>query len=165
MHINGPWNVQVDRRGDYEIRLRRWPEESHLALGANDPVLVSARRRESRCRPRAQRKHSGQSVAHCPARLKVGDQEQTIDVDPADQAAVFNLTLPAGRTRLQTWFFGPDEAELCGAYTSTCGGSSGRIDAGECHSSSTSASNRAQTKSVTDLAPGLTEVLSPRVRN
>jgi arylsulfatase len=115
VHVNGYWNVDVERAGDYEITLRRWPVESGLALDADDPAPV---RRD------AVNPSPGESVALVPskalpiarARVKVGDLDQALDVQPTDQAAVFNLSLPAGRTQLQTWFYGPKGGELCGAY-------------------------------------------------
>ena len=50
------------------------------------------------------------------ARLKVGDIDQAVNVKPADQSAVFRVSLPAGRTQLQTWFYDAAGNELCGAY-------------------------------------------------
>jgi arylsulfatase len=116
VQINGPWNVQVDRAGDYEVRLRRWPEESHLALGANDPDRVMRTDVNPSPGNKTDQMVPTKALPIARARLKVGDQEQAIDVDPADQAVVFNLRLEPGRTQLQTWFYGPKGAELCGAY-------------------------------------------------
>ncbi|HEX4146218.1 MAG TPA: arylsulfatase [Pirellulales bacterium] len=116
VHTNGPWNVLVDRAGDYEIRLRRWPDESGLALDANDPATVLLQDVEPTVSGKAGVMVAGKALPIARARLKVGDQEQVLDVQPADQAATFNLSLPAGRTQLQTWFYGPKGGELCGAY-------------------------------------------------
>ncbi len=113
---NGPWNIQVDRDGDYEIRLRRWPEESHLALGADDPLRVLPQDENLIVGRVPSETVPGKALPIAKARLRVGDQDQAVDVDPTDQAAVFHLRLPPGRTQLQTWFYGPKGHELCGAY-------------------------------------------------
>ncbi len=76
VHINGPWNVQVDRAGDYEFSLRRWPAESGLALDVADPTRVL-------------REDVNPGLSHGPvslvpskalpiarARLKIGDMDQ-----------------------------------------------------------------------------------------
>ena len=34
---NGPWTIQVDRAGDYQIELRRWPVEADTAITAGLP--------------------------------------------------------------------------------------------------------------------------------
>jgi arylsulfatase len=116
VHVNGPWNVQVDRAGDYEIRLRRWPEESGLALGAVDSAAVERQDVNPVPGAKAGEKVTGKALPIARARLKVGELEEAIDVDPADQAATFNVRLEPGRTQLQTWFYGPKGGELCGAY-------------------------------------------------
>ena len=116
LSANGLWNIQVDRGGDYEIRLRRWPEESHLALGAADPPAEMRQDANPVVGRGPSESVPGKALPIASARLRVGDQEQAIDVDPADQAAVFNLRLQPGRTQFQTWFYGPQGGELCGAY-------------------------------------------------
>ena len=39
---NGYWHLQVDRSGEYEFELRRWPRESELALAAGCPFHPAA---------------------------------------------------------------------------------------------------------------------------
>jgi Sulfatase len=116
VHTNGPWNIQVDRAGDYEIRLRRWPEESGLALGAIDSDRVLRTEVNPSPGNKTDEMVPSKALPIARARLKVGDQDQAIDVALTDQAAVFDLHLAPGRTQLQTWFLGPQGGELCGAY-------------------------------------------------
>ena len=113
--VIGAWNVDVERGGDYEISLRRWPRESHLALGAADPTPL---RLEdiSPIKGPSDETVVGKALPIAKARLRIEDQDQTIDVDPAAEAAVFNLRLKPGPTQLQTWFYDPQGEELCSAY-------------------------------------------------
>ncbi|NLS97940.1 MAG: arylsulfatase [Planctomycetaceae bacterium] len=103
---NGVWHLNVARPGRYEFRLRRWPAETDLALTASlpetqvtDGVYVA-----------------GTSLPIRSARIRIGDQEQSVKTSPADQAATFRVTLDRGPTILQTWFFDDQEKEICGAY-------------------------------------------------
>jgi arylsulfatase A-like enzyme len=85
-NVNGWWNIEVERDGTYEFSLRRWPEESNLPInGAPD-------------------KAGYQKIGVTAARIKVGGivEEQPVPEDAA--AVVFTIPLPAGETRLQTWF-------------------------------------------------------------
>ena len=73
LFANGPWAIEVERAGDYQITLCRFPAEAKQAMGAKR------------------------------ARLEVADVDETKPVDPSARAAVFRIKLPAGRTQLQTW--------------------------------------------------------------
>jgi arylsulfatase A-like enzyme len=115
-NTNGPWNIDVERAGQYEFTLRRWPVESGLALSAGDPARVLEQNGNSAAGGGQGAMPPGKALQIARARVKVGDIEQAADVKPTDQAAVFTLSLPAGRTQLQTWFYGPKGGELCGAY-------------------------------------------------
>ena len=50
------------------------------------------------------------------ARLRVGSFDERHKVSANDQAVVFTATLPAGRTKLQTWFLDAAGKEIAGAY-------------------------------------------------
>jgi arylsulfatase A-like enzyme len=108
-HAHGPWNqdqvrqgqkrnsywvVEVDRGGDYEIELRRWPKEAGAAITA--PV-------------------DGEAISAQKARLKIADFDQTKQIPKDARAVTFKAQLKAGKTRLQTWFIdGEDDSR--GAY-------------------------------------------------
>ena len=103
---NGPWHVQVERAGEYEIALRRWPVEADLALTAAAPGHTG----------KLANYKAGKALQIATARLKVAGMDETKTVAASDKAVVFRVKLPAGRTTLQTWFLDAAGAELCGAY-------------------------------------------------
>jgi arylsulfatase A-like enzyme len=72
VEVRGHWEVEVEREGDYEIALRRWPEER--------PGPLEAVR----------------------ARVRIASSDASQDVAPGAEAAVFRLRLTAGKTRLET---------------------------------------------------------------
>ena len=76
--INGPWPVEVQQAGTYEITLYRWPAHLHRPMG-----------RQS-------------------ARLSIGDMDATLPLDEQAPAATFRVELPAGPALLQTWLTQPD---------------------------------------------------------
>ena len=98
--INSYWNLLVERVGDYEFALTRWPPEAGAAL---DVALTH---------PIGQ----GKALPIAKARLKIGDFDQSKPVIPGDKSVVFTVPLKAGRIRLQTWFYDPSGNELCGAF-------------------------------------------------
>ena len=69
---NGPWAVEVERAGEYEIRLFRWPE--HLA------------------RP--------MEAVH--ASIAIGEVERAVEIEPSATSADFTVRLPAGPAELWT---------------------------------------------------------------
>jgi hypothetical protein len=76
--INGPWAVQVQQAGTYEITLHRWPPQLQQPMGMQA------------------------------ARLSIGDHDATIPLDPTATRATFRLQLPDGQALLQTWLIGPN---------------------------------------------------------
>ena len=103
---NGAWNVEVSRAGEYEVALRRWPAEAGTAIRAGRPII----------------KHAdgqfpvGVALPVAAARLKVGDFDATRPVGDTDTAVTVTTKLPAGRTKLRTWFLDADAKEIGGAY-------------------------------------------------
>jgi hypothetical protein len=103
---NGTWNVVVERAGDYEFELRRWPREAAAALAGG---LPAQRHTDGEFPP-------GVALPIAQARVRVGGCDERRAVAPDDQSVTFTATLPAGRTQLQTWFYDAEGRELCGAY-------------------------------------------------
>jgi arylsulfatase A-like enzyme len=105
----GFWNVEVFADGEYEFRLRRWPDVADTAIdaglppGADVPGVLAYRARP------------GVAVAVTKATIEIGDQHAELAVAPGDKEAVFRLTLTAGRERLATRFETADGQEI-GAY-------------------------------------------------
>ncbi|MBI5768296.1 MAG: arylsulfatase [Verrucomicrobia bacterium] len=103
---NGPWNVEVARAGEYRIELRRWARE------AATPIAAGLERR-----PHAYGVFvAGVALPVAEARLRVGGFDERQKVSANDQAVVFTAKLPAGRTKLQTWFLDAEGKEIAGAY-------------------------------------------------
>jgi len=109
-HVHGPWNqeqirlglknnsfwaVEVARDGDYEISLRRWPQE------ANTPIRAAVA--------------GGTAIKPAKARLKIAGFDKTKDIPENAVAVTFSARLKAGKTRLQTWFI-DDDGKSRGAY-------------------------------------------------
>ena len=94
----GFWNVNVVEGGDYEIRLRRWPEETgkpiNAALPPGAPVTGSKAFRET----------PGKKIEPVKVTLKIGDLEKEAAVKPGDVEVVFNVKLEKGKTRMSALF-------------------------------------------------------------
>lgn len=103
----GPWNVLVERDGEYEIALRRWPAGRALPLDAA-------------CPPRQMtvaELPAGKALPIAGARLSVAGQELSGKTGAGDQAAVFRVRLHRGsKTQLHGWFQDAAGSDLCGAY-------------------------------------------------
>lgn len=105
----GFWNVQVHEAGDYRIRLRRWPEESGVAIDASlAPGAEVPGAKAFRVTP-------GQKIQPNKATLKIFDVSAETDVKPGDLEAVFEVSLPKGKTRMTALFQSADGSEH-GAY-------------------------------------------------
>lgn len=105
----GFWNVKVVADGDYEIRLRRWPEEVHAAL---DAALPPGRdvpgERAFRARP-------GKQVTVVKATLQIGEHHAAQDVAADSDEAIFKLRLKAGVSKMSGRFVLAD-GESIGSY-------------------------------------------------
>lgn len=86
--INGPWPVEVKQGGAYEITLHRWP-----------PYLEKPMERKQ-------------------ARLKIGNQEKSIELESTATRATFRMELKAGPTMLETRLTRADGKQH-GAYFAT----------------------------------------------
>jgi hypothetical protein len=105
-HKNGVWHVEVERDGQYELTLRRWPKEADTAISAGTPEFQGVDGRYP----------AGVALPIVEARMKLGASDQSIAVGPKDKAVTFTVALKRGPTELQTWFYDKGGLELCGAY-------------------------------------------------
>jgi hypothetical protein len=103
---NGVWRLEVERAGDYQFELRRWPQEADTAITAATPPYQAA----DGMFP------AGVALPVAKARFRIQGYEDSMPVAPDDKSVVFTATLKPGPTELQTWFFDADGKELCGAY-------------------------------------------------
>ena len=105
----GFWNVKIVEDGDYEVRLRRWPEEIDLAIDAplapGDPVPGQ----------KAFRTTPGASIKPVRATLEIGEVVNSAEVTAGQKEVVFQIPLKAGKTRMTALFTAADGAEY-GAY-------------------------------------------------
>jgi arylsulfatase A-like enzyme len=103
---NGVWNLMVEREGEYEFSLRRWPQEAAVPIASGVPEYQAV---DGRYPP-------GVALPVAEARLHVADFDQRKPVHSDDQAVAYTVSLKAGRTQLQTWFYDAQGKEICGAY-------------------------------------------------
>ncbi|MDB6028899.1 MAG: N-acetylgalactosamine-4-sulfatase, partial [Verrucomicrobiales bacterium] len=103
---NGVWTLFVERAGDYELELRRWPIEADLAITAAAPEFKGVDGVYRR----------GEAFPVTEARIQCGKIDERKAVAANEKAISFNASLKAGRMDLQTWFYNADGKELCGAY-------------------------------------------------
>lgn len=104
---NGWWEIEVAEAGEYEFELRRWPREKDIPLTAGveatkvaDDILGE-----------------GTALPIARARMRIGTGPNLIKpVGPEAKHATFAVSLPAGRTRLYTWFDDADRQSILGAY-------------------------------------------------
>jgi arylsulfatase B len=105
----GFWNVKVVEAGEYEIRLRRWPEEADVAINAPvDPGAPVPGVDAYRTTP-------GKAINPSKASVKIGDVSATSDVPPGAKEVKFTLSLKAGKTKMSALFESADGASH-GAY-------------------------------------------------
>ncbi len=102
----GPWGVVVEREGEYEIALRRWPEEADLPIRSGAPAYQG----EDGTYP------AGEALPIAGARLRVGEVDESMLVGLDDRASTFRVRLPAGRAQLRGWFTDTEGSDVCGAY-------------------------------------------------
>ncbi len=93
---NGFWAVEIAEEGEYEIALRRWPEEIDV------PITAATA--------------GGKAIPATGARLKIGDLELTRPVEKDARAVVFRARLQPGKTTLQTWLVDDETGRTWGAY-------------------------------------------------
>jgi len=103
---SGYWHVNVDRPGTYDFELRRWPVESGYSLNDSIPETTVT----DGVLP------AGVSFPIASARIKVGDQEQSINVADKDKSARFTFELDAGETSILSNFYNETGERIAGAY-------------------------------------------------
>lgn len=105
--INGPWHILVERAGEYEIELRRWPREADAAVTAGVPRFQAV---DGFMQP-------GQPLPIARMRLTIGEAlDETKPVAADDKGVRFTAKLPAGKTTMQSWCLDAQGEEICGAY-------------------------------------------------
>jgi arylsulfatase A-like enzyme len=103
---NGAWAVFVERDGEYEIALRRWPLEADAPLTAPLPAYKGVDGTYG----------AGEAFPIASARLKVGSLDETKPITHGMKSVNFTVNLARGRMELQTWFRDAAGKEIAGAY-------------------------------------------------
>ena len=105
----GFWNVMVHEDGNYEVRLRRWPETADIAIDASLPAGAAV--------PgvKAYRTTPGKPIHPVKASINIAGVSADTAVKPGDKEVVFNLNLKKGKTKMSALFTTSDGEEF-GAY-------------------------------------------------
>lgn len=103
---NGTWTLFVERDGEYEFALRRWPVEADAAITAPMPAHQGADGTFA----------AGESFPVARAELRIAGATQARPVGAGDKEIRFKVALRRGPAELQTWFRAADGAEIAGAY-------------------------------------------------
>ncbi|MCP5535114.1 MAG: arylsulfatase [Akkermansiaceae bacterium] len=85
--VESHWAIEVERDGDYEISLRRWPVEADK--GINDGTY-------------------GKAYSYKKARLRIGGIDRTVDIPLGAKEVTFKVTLKKGVTKLAPLFIDGD---------------------------------------------------------
>jgi arylsulfatase len=102
-----PWAVYVERDGDYEIALSRWPPHMKLPLSAGrEPQKMTAGSLPQ-----------GKALPIAGARLAVAGIEQSVKTEEKAVSAVFRVSLKANtNTNLHAWFVDASGNDVAGAF-------------------------------------------------
>jgi arylsulfatase A-like enzyme len=107
----GKWHVRVETAGEYELTLRRWPEQTKAAIG--DKYEPGGKSPSNR--PKGKDKTVGfPSIAV--ARMEVAGAKGEAKADPKLPGVTLTAKIPAGTTTLKAWFPDAEGKDLCGAF-------------------------------------------------
>lgn len=109
---HGVWDVEVATSGNYEIQLRRWPEESGLKLREGAPAWEPRDKKT----PDHAGYGPGKALPLATGHLRIGANSVAEPVRPDDRAVVFRLQLEAGRTECEAYFSDEEGKSLCAAF-------------------------------------------------
>ncbi len=104
---NGWWRVNVTQSGRYAFRLRRWPKESGLAINEHADHL----------RPPEKSWHPvvAAKLKATRAKIQIAGIQKEAKVPANAEMVELIVNLPAGTSKLKTWFF-DNEGRSRGAY-------------------------------------------------
>lgn len=108
----GFWNLDVVEAGDYEIILRRWPDEGEVASKAiTDPVAPG----DPVPGTKAFRTTPGRAIVASKATIEIAGEKREAAIPEGASSVTFDLPLPTGETELTARFLGED-GEVTGAF-------------------------------------------------
>jgi arylsulfatase A-like enzyme len=100
---NGYWVIEIAHPGRYAFELRRWPRELDKPITEGIEGEITDWYTGGRAMPLET------------AKTQVADRQQEAEIPPGAKFVTFELDLPAGVTRLQTWLTGNADLTV-GAY-------------------------------------------------
>ena len=103
---SGTWHVQAARAGTYALTLRRWPEESGLAIAAEAPPVVGVDGGWP----------AGKAIPAASAWLRAGGSEAAVPVPEGATEVTFRVPLDAGAAQIRSWWIDAAGNQLAGAY-------------------------------------------------
>ncbi len=106
MMDSGTWHVDVTRDGLYSLSLRRWPEESGLAISSPAPIMQGVDGTLA----------AGKALPVASAWIGVAGFEQTQSVPNDSSEVTFRQPLQRGAAQIQSWWNDADGDRLAGAY-------------------------------------------------
>ena len=104
---NGYWAVEIMQEGEYEFALRRWPRELDKGINEGIPAKTGD--------PAVEDLPAGKAFNIQKGRIRVADIDTESAIASEAKELVFNITLPKGETKLQTWFYDAG-GDTLGAY-------------------------------------------------
>ena len=111
---NGYWIIKVADDGEYEVELRRWPKEEDKAVIDGIPGKLTGWASNSICR-KFTSYQGGNALDLKKARIKIGEEEQSCNIDHTMKGIFFTFNLKSGITRLQTYLSNANNDPI-GAY-------------------------------------------------
>lgn len=118
---NGYWSLDVDKEGEYEFELRRWPREVDAAISAGIPKhrnTTSKRNNVGVALPIVTAKIyiGGVNLRTVAEKKPYGFEGLVKQVSPDDKFVTFNIRLKPGSIYLHTFFDDKAGENVCGAY-------------------------------------------------
>ncbi len=113
MNANGFWDIDIAKSGHYEVTLSRWPQELDLAI--NEVVPKPEPDTTRFFRDDKLRNLPSKELHFQLARLKVGQFDQTIGINPGDKEVAFEVHLEKGKHFLKSWLI-DEQMDSVGAY-------------------------------------------------
>lgn len=108
----GFWYLTVEEAGDYEIELRRWPNEGNVA---NTPIIAPISPGNSVPGGPAFRETPGKAVPATSAKIEIQSTLLSKDIPAGASNVTFDVTLEAGPAELYATFVG-ERGEVTGAF-------------------------------------------------
>ena len=116
---DGYWVIDVEKSGEYEFGLRRWPREVEKPILSEIEVPEKLKKLVyySKGLDYAITHDTSQKIEATYARIQIDGIEEEHLIDSDTTEAKFRLKLEKGPARLQTWFVnGADDGGSIGAY-------------------------------------------------